>query len=111
MPGTPGGTDMLSWEFAQNPYETFGKLEQEAGATRQVVKTFSSELNAWVVTGYENVRTLLADPRLAKNGPGLAAVAEAQRVTAGGGGGDTTLMLSNMLFTDPPDHTRLRAIV
>jgi cytochrome P450 len=59
---------------------------------------WEEELNGWLLTGYADVAGALADPR----------------VTRGGGPqeGDLLrrLLTRMMLFTDPPDHTRLRAL-
>ena len=57
----------------------------------------------WVVTGYAEVRAMLADPRLSKD------------VRRWPGGGRTRPSLAtgvdeHMLHRDPPDHTRLRRL-
>jgi cytochrome P450 len=59
---------------------------------------------AWIVTRYADVRTVLTDPRFAKDvhrwpGGGRARPSEATGVYA------------HMLHADPPDHTRLRRLV
>jgi cytochrome P450 len=59
---------------------------------------------AWMVTRYADVRTVLADPRLAKDvhrwaGGGRSRPSEARGVYA------------HMLHADPPEHTRLRRLV
>jgi cytochrome P450 len=58
----------------------------------------------WMVTRYADVRTVLTDPRLAKD------------VHRWPGGGRTrpseaTGVYAHMLHADPPDHTRLRRLV
>jgi cytochrome P450 len=60
----------------------------------------------WLVTGYDDVRRLLADPRLVKDGrmtPTGVAVAAYEP--------DYEATDRHMLTTDPPDHTRLRRLV
>jgi cytochrome P450 len=56
---------------------------------------------AWLVTGYDEVRQALSDPRLVKSEP--ARDVPQLKVFA--------VMNSHMLHRDPPDHTRLRRLV
>jgi cytochrome P450 len=59
---------------------------------------------AWIVTRYADVRTVLTDPRLAKD----------VRRWPGGGRSrpcEATGVCAHMLHADPPDHTRLRRLV
>ena len=53
----------------------------------------------WLVVGYEEARAALADPRFSKDWRTLHP------------GGDISAVSTNMLESDPPRHTRLRALV
>lgn len=100
--------DLLSREFTQDPYTVYRDMRADAPAHKVVVKTLTTELHAWVVTRYEEARKLLADPRLSKDAAGLPRIVERSKVTA------DRVELANfasMLFSDPPDHTRLRRIM
>src|SRR4051812_995940 len=58
---------------------------------------------AWLVTGYDEARQVLNDPRLSKTAPGLR---------VGPLGDDIReATFRHMLAADPPDHTRLRRLV
>jgi cytochrome P450 len=78
-------------EFFIDPYPTYEELREEPARWRD-------ELEGWVLTGYAEVAAALADPRVSRGG--------------GPREGDllTRLLTRMMLFTDPPDHTRLRAL-
>jgi pimeloyl-[acyl-carrier protein] synthase len=78
-------------EFFANPYPTY---EESRGKPVR----WEEELNGWLVTGYADVAGALADPRVSRGG--------------GPQEGDLLrrLLTRMMLFTDPPDHTRLRAL-
>jgi cytochrome P450 len=58
----------------------------------------------WIVTRHEDVRTVLTDPRLAK---------DVHRWPGGGRSrpSEATGVYAHMLHADPPDHTRLRRLV
>lgn len=100
--------DLLSWSFVQDPYTTYARLRQDGPVTRQIVKTLATELNAWVVTSHEHGRALLADPRLSKDSVALPGVVNRHSVD---GSQSATEQPKSMLFSDPPDHTRLRRLL
>jgi cytochrome P450 len=83
-------------EFLADPYPTYHRLRAEDPVHR-------SPLGFWVLTRYEDVVTVLRDPRFAKEA--MMAVVAARFGIAPG-----TIGLS-MLDRDPPAHTRLRSLV
>jgi len=100
--------DLLTPEFTQDPYRLYRDLREGGPAHRTIVKTLTVELHAWVITRYDQARALLADRRLSKDAGGLPEVVERHKVRP------EPVALANfasMLFSDPPDHTRLRRIV
>lgn len=79
-------------EVHDDPYPHYRELREHDPIHR-------GEVDLWVLTRYNDVATLLRDPRLG------------HEVTAGfpieGGSAD----FESMLFRDPPAHTRLRSLV
>jgi len=77
--------------FYVDPYAAYNKIRAEP--VRWV-----PELAAWVLTGHAEVAAALVDPRISRG--------------SGPREGDllTRVLSRMMLFTDPPDHTRLRAL-
>lgn len=69
--------------------------------------TLADGHDAWLVVGYEEVRTALNDPRFSKDMH--AALASGGAVVAEGLPGPS--FARHMLTVDPPDHTRLRRLV
>jgi cytochrome P450 len=67
--------------------------------------TLPSGAPAWIVTGYEEARALLRDPRIVKKGH--AALRESDE----GRPPYWAALNTYMLAADPPDHTRLRKLV
>ncbi|SHF33151.1 cytochrome P450 family protein [Streptoalloteichus hindustanus] len=95
---------VLDGVFAQDPYPLYARLRREAPVTQATTATGTP---VWLVTRYEDARTALADPRLAKDAHRLRAMLEAR-------GNPRTLdesLMAHMLNSDPPDHTRLRRLV
>ncbi|MTD53766.1 cytochrome P450 [Amycolatopsis pithecellobii] len=84
-----------------DPAPAFGELRQRAPVAR--VRTPAGDL-AWLVTGYEQARTLFADPQLGRSHPD-AATAPTLSDTAimGGPDGDYD--------TEHADHARMRALL
>jgi len=60
---------------------------------------------AWLVTGYDEVRQALNDPRFIKAGPPAVSATQALPEDI------AQAMSRDMLHLDPPDHTRLRRLV
>jgi cytochrome P450 len=63
----------------------------------------------WLLTGYDEVEVAFADPRLVKEPRNAHSPDEFARMPALPE--PTRYMRSNLLYRDPPDHTRLRRMV
>ncbi|GGO81043.1 cytochrome P450 family protein [Wenjunlia tyrosinilytica] len=104
-PADPGfALDPADPAFAADPYPFYAALRGSGPAAEVPLVNGSS---AWLVTGYDQVRAVLADPRFSNVPPQGAgrpkADSPAQRARA--------LLARHMLNTDAPDHTRLRRLV
>ena len=87
--------------YYQDPVGFFARLRESRPVAPVRMPGYG---RAWIVTRYADVRTVLTDPRLAKDvhrcpGAGRSRPSEATGVYA------------HMLNADPPDHTRLRRLV
>ena len=85
-------------EFHQDPYPFYARLRRED-------PVHQSPMGFWVVTRYNDVVTVLRDPRFGR--AGFHAMLAAAQPRAG----NPDPLPPSMLFQDPPDHTRLRALV
>jgi len=85
-------------EFIENPYPLYHRLRAED-------PVHQSPMGFWVLTRYDDVVTVLRDQRFGRKGfePLLSALF--------GSGNEQSGFVTSMLFRDPPDHTRLRALV
>jgi cytochrome P450 len=70
------------------------------------VITGDQDLKIWLITGYEEVRAALVDPRLGQDARQAREIQD-RRV----GGSKVGLEIVHMLNSDPPDHTRLRGLI
>lgn len=68
-------------------------------------------LPVWVVTGYDEVRSALADPRMAKDAARLRTIIDRATVAMPGELTAAESVAADMLHSDPPEHTRLRRLV
>ena len=89
----------LSARMAQDPYPEYAKLREQSPVHR------SRLMNAWVFSRYADVDTVLRDHRRFSSDPRKRTVSRRQQAALPGPDDYT------MLFLDPPDHTRLRALV
>ncbi|HRQ36326.1 MAG TPA: cytochrome P450 [Chloroflexota bacterium] len=97
--------DLFSATFKRDPFATFARMRQEAPIYAHVSP---HGVTTWYITRYEDVLAALKDNdhfvkdvRNTKEGKPATAVRPTLH----------QLINQNMLFADPPDHTRLRALV
>ena len=99
-------------DFMQRPYEILQRF-RDAGPVHHV--TFPHGADVWLVTRYDDVRALLQDPRVFKDGTRMnemfarhtGTYVEDEKPDVGF---DDELS-QHMLNSDPPRHTRLRSLV
>ena len=101
-------------DFMQNPYDLLREY-REKGPVHEVVWAHGAKV--WLVTGYDEVRALANDPRVSKDGRRMnelfarhSGMAVEQESEEAGPGFDDDLA-AHLLNSDPPRHTRLRALV
>jgi cytochrome P450 len=92
----------LSRAFVQDPWPIYRQLRHAAPVQRAVL---TGGAPMWLITGYDEARALLADPRLSTDYFGVRAL------LPGAAGPYESPLSAHMLNTDPPAHTRLRSLV
>jgi cytochrome P450 len=110
---SPQAIERIPVDFLAHPHELFDRLRAQ-GRARRVVMPHGAKV--WLVTRYEDVRSLLNDPRISKDGRRMDEMYVRNSRTAGGDEapvetGFDLILSQHMLNTDPPRHTRLRAQV
>ncbi|MFJ6634971.1 cytochrome P450 [Streptomyces sp. NPDC091376] len=90
--------------FLADPFPLYRQLREEGPVRRAVI---AGGLEAWLVTRYEDGLAALSDPRLSSDVRDASDPRLMQQLPVT----ERESMLSNMLRTDPPDHTRLRRLV
>ena len=106
MKTTPEKVDIASPRFKADPFGFYARLRAEEPVYRV---TLPDRQQAWLVTRYDDVSLVLKDERFAKDrfrilsGDQLAKQPWVPKMFRPLG--------RNMLDVDPPDHTRLRALV
>lgn len=90
--------------FVADPFPLYRELRQEGPVRRAVVQ---GELEAWLVTRYEDGLAALTDPRLSSDVRDAADPRLMERLPTT----ERESMIRTMLRADPPDHTRLRRLV
>lgn len=88
--------NFLSQATKKDPHRFYARLRTAEPLS------YVEALNAWVLTTYEDALLLLKDPRFIKDRRKLIQSEDKQ---------DFMDYLRTMLQVDPPDHTRLRALV
>jgi cytochrome P450 len=98
--------NLASREFKANPYPYYARLRAEAPVCRV---TLPSRERVWLVTRYDDAALILKDERFIKNA--LTALTPAEAAAQPWFRKMFRTLKRNMLELDPPDHTRLRALV
>ena len=70
---------------------------------------WNEQMGLWLVTRYDDVRWALGEPKLSSTMPSPAA--DSTDGSSGLLADMYTFVKSSLVFTDPPDHTRLRRLV
>lgn len=83
-------------EFTHNPYPVYEKLRKDEPVFRVM---FPHGEFGWIITRYEDAVQILKDPRFSKD------------MVRRYGTENQSIFSNNMLFSDPPDHRRLRGLV
>jgi len=87
---------LFTQEFTHNPYPVYEKLRQSDPILNL---QFPDRRFGWLISDYDDAVTALKDGRFIKN------------VAKAFGEEHTSVFSTNMLFSDPPDHKRLRGLV
>lgn len=95
--------DPASEDFAWHAYEHYAELRERSPVYR-LLQPDGTEV--WLITRYDDARAALGDRRLSKDGrPVARALEEAGLVCP------KWLPRCNIMFSDPPEHTRLRRLI
>ena len=97
--------DITSAEFKANPFNFYAHLRQNAPVFET---TLNGKIPVWLVTRYEDVKTVLTDERFAKDQRNVEAKTAFDVAWMPG---FVKALQNNMLDMDAPDHTRLRNLV
>ncbi|MBV6623436.1 MAG: cytochrome P450 [Rivularia sp. (in: Bacteria)] len=98
--------DLTSKEFANNKYEYYKWMRQEAPVFRG--KFFAGE--SYLLTRYEDCAALLKDPRIGRDNRKIAG-SKPPFPSFIPLPNSAELMMHSMIGTDEPDHKRLRSLV
>ncbi|MFI7499899.1 cytochrome P450 [Streptomyces sp. NPDC049687] len=86
--------------FRRDPHSVYARLRERGPVHRVRLPTPDAHHETWLVVGYAEARAALADPRLSKDGSRIGVTFL-----------DEELIGKYLLIADPPQHTRLRALV
>lgn len=100
---------MLDEEFFQNPHELYGRLRADH-PVREVI--LPRGIKVWLVTRYDDVRAVLTDATVSKDMLSAVPLLERHSMSDEPQSFEAEMGLAgHMLNSDPPEHTRLRALV
>ncbi|USB33547.1 cytochrome P450 [Paenibacillus sp. YPG26] len=91
-------SSLFTKEFTKNPYPVYARLRDIDPVYKCVLPDGNQ---GWMITRYQDAVDAFKDPRLSKDPVKLF----------GGDPAHQSVFTRNMLFSDPPDHKRLRGLV
>ncbi|MBR2563627.1 MAG: cytochrome P450 [Paenibacillus sp.] len=89
-------SNFFTSSFTQNPYPVYEKLRKSDPVFKVM---FPHGVFGWIISRYEDAVQILKDSRFSKD------------IVKRYGPDNQTIFSNNMLFSDPPDHRRLRGLV
>lgn len=103
----------LDSDFFADPYPTYRQIASRGGSPVRVVLRkgmayLPDNLNAWLLTSYDDVQFALQDPRFQKNLPAALDLFTRTPTSSATNKPRPSLLYDNMANNDPPEHTRLR---
>ncbi|WP_221568736.1 cytochrome P450 [Alkalihalobacillus sp. TS-13] len=100
--------DLYSSEYQINPYPTLAYYREHEPIHPFIITRGKYQIKAWLITRYQDITTLLKEDKVSKDVNNVLASdgeqTQEQRE-------ELDLIANNMLFKDPPDHSRLRTLV
>lgn len=106
VPAGPEPPALFDRAFIDDPYPAYAWLREHAPVHRT---RLPNGVEAYLVTRYDDVKAVLADPRLSKNA--AASFPGWKPGRTGIPGEHRSGIAAHLLNLDPPDHTRLRRLV
>lgn len=103
----PAHVESIGADFFDDPHAQYRRWRAE-GPVHRV--RFPDDVVRWVVVGYQEAKIALADPRFRKDVGQVDTILHRKRGTEAMDP-NIIALLSHMLGTDPPVHTRLRKLV
>ncbi|WP_242911373.1 cytochrome P450 family protein [Actinomadura terrae] len=105
MAGSGPPAALLSPAYYQDPYPTFAWLRDNSPVHE--FRFPAGDVRMWIVTRYEDVRTVLGDPRFSSEG---GTWGSEEFKAAGLVSGAGSVLEKAVTVVDPPAHTRLRRL-
>ena len=102
------GIEDVGADFFADPHKYYGRWRENGPLVR--VRRPNGVVH-WLIIGYEEARTALADPRIRKNVTELYEIVRRLSPDGNSNVGASEALASHMLNADPPEHTRLRKLV
>ncbi|MFD3508184.1 cytochrome P450 [Nocardia sp. NPDC058666] len=104
---TPAPVESIGTDFFDDPHAHYARW-RATGPVHRVL--FPDNVIRWVVVGYQEAKIALADPRFRKDISHVDEIVQSKKQSTPTDP-NVLALLSHMLGTDPPVHTRLRKLV